>query len=64
MCRARSNTAKNQGSGGYAIFEAKSKREAIEWTKRFLSIHGEEWDLECEVRQMEEPFENARTTAA
>ena len=39
--------------GGYAILEAKSLAEAIEHTKRFLQIHGDEWDLECEVRQLE-----------
>lgn len=50
---------------GYAILQAKSKREAIEWTKHFLLIHGEEWDLECEVRQLDEPVsETARNTAA
>ena len=41
--------------GGYAILEVKSKEEAIEHTRRFLEIHGEEWDLECEVRQLDEP---------
>ena len=41
--------------GGYAVLEAKSKAEAVELTKRFLRIHGEEWDLECEVRQLDGP---------
>ena len=41
--------------GGYAILEAKSKEEAIELTERFLKIHGEEWDIECEVRQLDGP---------
>ena len=41
--------------GGYAIVEASSMLEAIELTKRFLAIHGDEWDIECEVRQMEGP---------
>ena len=41
--------------GGYAILEAKSKAEAIELTRRFLQIHGEEWDIECEVRQLDGP---------
>ncbi len=41
--------------GGYAILEAKSKADAIELTKRFLSIHGDEWDLECEVRPLDGP---------
>ena len=41
--------------GGYAILEARSKEEAIELTKRFLQIHGDSWDLECEVRQLDGP---------
>jgi hypothetical protein len=39
--------------GGYAILEAKSMDEALELTKRFLAVHGDEWDLECEVRPLE-----------
>ena len=34
---------------GYAIVQAKSKAEAIEWAKRFLKVMGEG---ESEVRQM------------
>lgn len=41
--------------GGFAILEAASLKEAIELTRRFLRIHGDEWDVECEVRQMELP---------
>jgi len=41
--------------GGYAVLEASSKAEAIELTKRFLKIHGEDWDIECEVRQLDGP---------
>lgn len=41
--------------GGYAILEAKSMQEAVELTQRFLRIHGEEWDIECEVRQLDGP---------
>lgn len=41
--------------GGYAVLEAKSKDEAIELTKRFLRVHGDEWELECEVRELEGP---------
>ena len=41
--------------GGYAILNAQSKEEAIELAKRFLKVHGEDWDIECEVRQLEEP---------
>src|SRR4051812_17951379 len=35
--------------GGFAILEAKSMQEAVELTKRFLKIHGDAWDIECEV---------------
>jgi hypothetical protein len=38
--------------GGYAVLEAGSMKEAIELTKRFLRVHGDEWDVECEVRQL------------
>lgn len=41
--------------GGYAVLKADSMEEAIAMTKRFLDVHGDEWELECEVRQMEEP---------
>ena len=41
--------------GGFAILEAASMKEAVELTKRFLRVHGDEWDLECEVRQMQGP---------
>jgi hypothetical protein len=40
--------------GGYAIFNVKSKQEAMDWTQRFLEAHIGLWDqdLEVEVRQM------------
>jgi hypothetical protein len=41
--------------GGFAILEAPSMLTAIELTKRFLRIHGDEWDLECEVRPLDGP---------
>jgi hypothetical protein len=41
--------------GGYAIVQAKSMEEALGLTERFLKVHGDEWDIECEVRQLEEP---------
>ena len=41
--------------GGYAILEVESKEEAIELTRRFLKVHGNEWDLECEVRPLDGP---------
>jgi hypothetical protein len=41
--------------GGYAILEAASKVEAVELTRRFLKVHGDDWDVECEVRQLDGP---------
>ena len=41
--------------GGFAILEAGSMKEAVELTNRFLRIHGDEWDIECEVRQLDGP---------
>ena len=41
--------------GGFAILEAKSKEEAIALTKRFLAVHADEWDVECELRPLEGP---------
>ena len=40
--------------GGYAIYDVPSKKEAIEWTRRFLEAHIGLWpqELEVEVRQM------------
>ncbi|SRR5713101_5151334 len=36
----------------YALFQVKSKAEAIEWTTRFLKVLGEG---ECEIRPLFEP---------
>lgn len=41
--------------GGFAILEAPSMQEAIGLTKRFLAIHGDAWEIECEVRQLDGP---------
>lgn len=38
--------------GGYALMEAADLDEAIAHTRRFLAVHGEGWDLECEVRPL------------
>jgi hypothetical protein len=43
--------------GGYAVLEARDKQEAIELTRRFLQIHGDEWDIECEVRPLDGDME-------
>jgi len=39
--------------GGYAVLEARSMDEAVELTKRFLAVHGDEWNLECEIRPLD-----------
>ena len=36
--------------GGFAVIEARSLQHAIELTERFLATHGDEWNVECEVR--------------
>jgi hypothetical protein len=41
--------------GGYAILEAPSMAAAIEMTRRFLAVHGDEWVVECEVRPFASP---------
>jgi hypothetical protein len=41
--------------GGYAVLEAQSMAEAVEVTRRFLKVHGSDWDVECEVRQLDGP---------
>ena len=41
--------------GGYAILEAQSLAEAVELTRRFLQVHGVDWNVECEVRQLDGP---------
>ena len=41
--------------GGFAILEAASMPAAIELTKRFLRVHGDVWDIECEVRPLDGP---------
>jgi hypothetical protein len=41
--------------GGYAIFELKSKEEAIERTSRFMELHRKHWpgwEGETEIRQV------------
>jgi len=40
---------------GYAIFEAPSRDEAIALTRRFMQVHGTDWEIECEVRQLDGP---------
>jgi hypothetical protein len=48
-------TETKEAVGGFAILEAPSMKEALELTRRFLKVHGDEWNVECEVRQMDGP---------
>ena len=41
--------------GGFAILEAASLQEAVALTERFVRVHGDDWDLECEVRPYDGP---------
>jgi hypothetical protein len=46
--------------GGYAVFEFKSKKEAIESATQFMELHKEHWpgwDGETEIRQIFGPDE-------
>jgi len=40
--------------GGYALLQVKSQDEAVEWAKRFLLIHGDEWEMDVQVRAVQE----------
>ena len=40
--------------GGYAMLNVASMDEALKWTSRFLDVHGDDWNVECEVRQVDE----------
>jgi hypothetical protein len=46
--------------GGYAILEAPSMGAALDLTKRFLRVHGDEWNVECEIRPLDGPEFGAR----
>jgi hypothetical protein len=49
--------------GGFAIVEAPSMQAALELTERFLRVHGDAWDIECEVRQLDGPEFGAESSA-
>ncbi|MGW4245782.1 YciI family protein [Nocardia sp. NPDC004722] len=40
--------------GGYCLLQTRSTEEAQEWASRFLRVHGPEWNLEVEVRKIED----------
>ena len=41
--------------GGFAILEAGSMAEAVELARKFLKVHGDTWDIDCELRQFDGP---------
>lgn len=40
--------------GGYALLQADSMEHALQLTRRFLDVHGDGWNVECELRQVVE----------
>ena len=42
--------------GGYCLLQARSKDEAVEWASRFLGLHGPDWEMSMEVRQLDDPI--------
>lgn len=41
--------------GGYCLLQTRSADEAVEWASRFLRVHGPGWEMEVEIRQLEDP---------
>ena len=41
--------------GGYCLLQARSKEEAVEWASRFLALHGADWEMGMEIRQLDDP---------
>jgi hypothetical protein len=41
--------------GGYCLVQARSKHEAAEWASRFLAVHGPDWKMGMEIRQLDDP---------
>lgn len=49
--------------GGYAMLKADSMEEALKLTSRFLDVHGDDWEVECELRQVGEACAPAEAAA-
>jgi hypothetical protein len=41
--------------GGYCLLQARSKDEAAQWASRFLALHGPDWEMDVEIRQLDDP---------
>ncbi|BAW03731.1 transcriptional regulator [Nocardia seriolae] len=39
--------------GGYCLLQTRTTEEAVEWSRRFLNVHGPEWELELEIRPLD-----------
>ncbi|MGH7513040.1 MAG: YciI family protein [Gemmatimonadales bacterium] len=49
--------------GGYAVYDVRSRHEAVRWTARFMDLHQEHWkgwEGEAEIRQIFEAPEFAK----
>jgi len=40
--------------GGYCLLQTRSRDEAVEWATRFLRLHGPQWRMQVEVRELDE----------
>jgi hypothetical protein len=45
--------------GGYALLQADSMEHALQLTRRFPDVHGDGWEVECELRQIAEHCDDA-----
>jgi hypothetical protein len=41
--------------GGYCLLQARSMDEAVQWARRFLSLHLGDWKMAMEIRQLDAP---------
>ncbi len=41
--------------GGYCLIQVRSKDEAVAWASRFLALHGPDWEMGMEIRQLDDP---------
>jgi hypothetical protein len=41
------------------LLKADSMEHALQLTRRFLDVHGDEWEVECELRQIDRECEPA-----
>ena len=41
--------------GGYCLVQTRTREEAVEWGSRFLRLHGPEWTMDVEIRQLDQP---------